>query len=209
MDQVQFLEKNFDLDNKLEPDRKIQLAKQLGLQPRQVAIWFQNRRARFKTKQLEKDYTALKTTYDNLKSDYDNLAADNDKLKTELQNLKDKFAIREKDKRIGKQQEATSASENLNSSMADSSHGFEPEQSDCFSQDEEENFSRNLLPICLPKLESCYYDDHQTEGCCNLIGFQIEDQAFGFWPYWHSSIPDYSSSGGINYSSSFSNYASR
>ena len=58
VDQVQFLEKSFEVENKLEPERKIQLAKDLGLQPRQVSIWFQNRRARWKTKQLEKDYDA-------------------------------------------------------------------------------------------------------------------------------------------------------
>ncbi|KAH6760135.1 hypothetical protein C2S52_009421 [Perilla frutescens var. hirtella] len=56
VDQVKALEKNFEVENKLEPERKVKLAQELGLQPRQVAVWFQNRRARWKTKQLERDY---------------------------------------------------------------------------------------------------------------------------------------------------------
>ena len=55
LEQVKVLEKSFELGNKLEPERKIQLAKALGMQPRQIAIWFQNRRARWKTRQLERD----------------------------------------------------------------------------------------------------------------------------------------------------------
>ena len=82
--QVQFLERNFEVENKLEPERKIQLAKELGLQPRQVAIWFQNRRARFKNKQLEKDYDSLKASYDKLKADYDNLLKEKESLKNEV-----------------------------------------------------------------------------------------------------------------------------
>ncbi|CAK8536831.1 unnamed protein product [Lathyrus sativus] len=89
-EQVQFLERSFEVENKLEPDRKVQLAKDLGLQPRQVAIWFQNRRARFKTKQLEKDYGTLKASFDRLKDDYDNLVQENDKLKQEVNSLKRK-----------------------------------------------------------------------------------------------------------------------
>lgn len=83
-EQVKSLESNFEVENKLGPKRKVQLAKELGLEPRQVAIWFQNRRARFKTKQLEKDYTTLKGSYDVLKVDYDNLLQENDKLKQEV-----------------------------------------------------------------------------------------------------------------------------
>ena len=83
-DQVQFLEKSFDLENKLEPERKILLAKDLGLQPRQVAIWFQNRRARWKTKQLEKGYDVLQANYNSLKADCDSLCKENDKLKAEV-----------------------------------------------------------------------------------------------------------------------------
>ncbi|XP_059627165.1 homeobox-leucine zipper protein ATHB-6-like [Cornus florida] len=55
--QVKAVEKIFEVDNKLEPERKAKLAAELGLQPRQVAIWFQNRRARWKTKLLERDYS--------------------------------------------------------------------------------------------------------------------------------------------------------
>lgn len=88
VDQVQFLEKSFELENKLEPERKVQLAKDLGLQPRQVAIWFQNRRARWKTKQMEKDYDGLQASYNSLKADYESLRRETDKLKAEVTSLR-------------------------------------------------------------------------------------------------------------------------
>ncbi|KAH7681889.1 homeobox-leucine zipper protein [Dioscorea alata] len=97
-DQVRFLEKSFELENKLEPERKIQLARDLGLQPRQVAIWFQNRRARWKTKQLEKDYEALKINFNVLKTDHDNLLKEKEKLKAEIVSLTEKLMHKEKDK---------------------------------------------------------------------------------------------------------------
>ncbi|KAJ8445451.1 hypothetical protein Cgig2_031264 [Carnegiea gigantea] len=90
MEQVKTLEKNFELGNKLEPERKVQLAKALGLQPRQIAIWFQNRRARWKTKQLEKDYELLKRQFDALKADNDALLAHNHKLQAEIMALKNR-----------------------------------------------------------------------------------------------------------------------
>ncbi|KAK1376507.1 Homeobox-leucine zipper protein HAT5 [Heracleum sosnowskyi] len=96
IDQVKFLEKSFEVENKLDPERKFQLAKDLGLQPRQVAIWFQNRRARFKNKQLEKDYDSLKQSYDKLKVDYDSLSKSNEKLRLEVKSLKRKAPIVEK-----------------------------------------------------------------------------------------------------------------
>lgn len=96
-EQVQYLERSFEVENKLEPERKIQLAKDLGLQPRQVAIWFQNRRARWKTKQLEKDYDALQSSYKSLKADYDGLLKEKEKLKAEVLHLTDKLILKEKE----------------------------------------------------------------------------------------------------------------
>jgi len=88
MEQVKTLERNFEIGNKLEPERKMQLAKALGLQPRQVAIWFQNRRARCKTKQLEKDYDILRRQFDALKADNESLHAHNQKLQAQISTLK-------------------------------------------------------------------------------------------------------------------------
>ncbi|XP_011071017.1 homeobox-leucine zipper protein ATHB-13 [Sesamum indicum] len=90
MEQVKTLEKNFELGNKLEPERKMQLARALGLQPRQIAIWFQNRRARWKTKQLEKDYDLLKRQFEAVKAENDALQAQNQKLHAEIMALKNK-----------------------------------------------------------------------------------------------------------------------
>ncbi|KVH96112.1 homeobox-leucine zipper protein ATHB-13-like isoform X2 [Cynara cardunculus var. scolymus] len=90
MEQVKTLERNFELGNKLEPERKMQLARALGLQPRQIAIWFQNRRARWKTKQLEKDYDTLKRQFEAVKAENDSLQSQNHKLHAEIMALKNR-----------------------------------------------------------------------------------------------------------------------
>ncbi|KAG2298594.1 hypothetical protein Bca4012_009844 [Brassica carinata] len=97
VNQVKALEKNFELENKLEPERKVKLAQELGLQPRQVAVWFQNRRARWKTKQLEKDYGVLKTQYDSLRHNFDSLRRDNETLLQEIGKLKAKLSGEEEE----------------------------------------------------------------------------------------------------------------
>ncbi|KAJ8537711.1 hypothetical protein K7X08_014251 [Anisodus acutangulus] len=80
-DQLESLENSFQEEIKLDPDRKVKLAKELGLQPRQIAVWFQNRRARWKAKQLER-------LYDSLKQDYDVVSREKQKLQDEVLTLR-------------------------------------------------------------------------------------------------------------------------
>ncbi|CAL9748340.1 unnamed protein product [Musa acuminata subsp. burmannicoides] len=93
-EQVRLLERSFEAENKLEPERKSELARKLGLQPRQVAVWFQNRRARWKTKQLEHDFDRLKSSYGSLLSDHDSLLKENDRLRSQVISLTEKLQSR-------------------------------------------------------------------------------------------------------------------
>jgi homeobox-leucine zipper protein len=72
-EQIKSLETMFESETRLEPRKKMQLARELGLQPRQVAIWFQNKRARWKSKQLERDYSMLRANYNSLASRFETL----------------------------------------------------------------------------------------------------------------------------------------
>lgn len=95
-DQMRMLERSFEEENKLEPERKSELAKKLGLQPRQVAVWFQNRRARWKNKQVEHDLDRLKASYDALLIDHDALIMDNERLRSQVNFLLEKLQENEK-----------------------------------------------------------------------------------------------------------------
>lgn len=64
LDQVRLLEASFKSNPKLRPDSKLELAAKLGMSPRQVAIWYQNRRARHKTETIELDYRTIQLQLD-------------------------------------------------------------------------------------------------------------------------------------------------
>lgn len=80
-DQSAILEESFKGHNTLNPKQKQALAKQLNLRPRQVEVWFQNRRARTKLKQTEVDCEFLKRCCDNL-------TEENRRLQKEVQELR-------------------------------------------------------------------------------------------------------------------------
>lgn len=80
-EQSAYLEESFKEHNTLNPKQKLGLAKQLNLRPRQVEVWFQNRRARTKLKQTEVDCEYLKRCCETL-------TEENRRLHKELQELR-------------------------------------------------------------------------------------------------------------------------
>lgn len=80
-EQSAFLEESFKEHHTLNPKQKHALAKQLNLRPRQVEVWFQNRRARTKLKQTEVDCEYLKRCCEAL-------TEENKRLQKEVQELR-------------------------------------------------------------------------------------------------------------------------
>ncbi|CAN1748346.1 Homeobox-leucine zipper protein HAT4 [Linum perenne] len=88
-DQSAVLEDSFKEHHTLNPKQKSALAKQLGLRPRQVEVWFQNRRAR--SAFLSSGRTKLKQTEvdcEFLKRCCENLTEENRRLQKEVQELR-------------------------------------------------------------------------------------------------------------------------
>ncbi|CAA3000000.1 homeobox-leucine zipper HAT5 [Olea europaea subsp. europaea] len=211
-DQVQFLEKSFEVENKLEPERKLRLAKELGLQPRQVAIWFQNRRARYKTKHLEKEYDSLKESFDKLKADYDSHFKENEKLKDEVRLLTEKLLSRDKGKRkpepldnakpkkpnisqacsiipvgFSKQEDASSAKSDVSDSDNHSMLVELADSSQVFEQDpsdfsQDEDDSLSRSLLLPFPKVEAECYGDLQPNSCNL-GFPVEAQGTWLWPY--------------------------
>ncbi|CAM8899943.1 unnamed protein product [Rhodiola kirilowii] len=80
-DQALVLEERFKQQSTLNPKQKQALARQLNLSPRQVEVWYQNRRARTKLKQTELDYEYLKKCCETLTDENRRLAKELKELK--------------------------------------------------------------------------------------------------------------------------------
>uniref|UniRef100_A0A1J3J6M9 Homeobox-leucine zipper protein n=1 Tax=Noccaea caerulescens TaxID=107243 RepID=A0A1J3J6M9_NOCCA len=176
LEQVRALEKSFELGNKLEPERKMQLAKALGLQPRQIAIWFQNRRARWKTKQLERDYDSLKKQFDVLKSDNDSLLAHNKKLHAEL------VALKKQDRK-----ESTKIKREL--AEASWSNNGSTENNNNNSDINHVNMIKDLFPSSIraatTNTTSAHIDPQmaQDQGFCNMFNGIDETASASYWAW--------------------------
>ncbi|KAF9592964.1 hypothetical protein IFM89_019268 [Coptis chinensis] len=80
-EQTTLLEESFGQNHTLNLKQKDALASQLGLKPRQVEVWFQNRRARTKLKQTEVEYEHLKRCFGSL-------TEENKRLQREVEQLR-------------------------------------------------------------------------------------------------------------------------
>uniref|UniRef100_A0A7N1A0A3 Homeobox domain-containing protein n=1 Tax=Kalanchoe fedtschenkoi TaxID=63787 RepID=A0A7N1A0A3_KALFE len=80
-EQSRLLEESFRQNHTLNPKQKEELADRLKLRPRQVEVWFQNRRARSKLKQTEIECEYLKRWFGSL-------TEQNQKLQKEVEELR-------------------------------------------------------------------------------------------------------------------------
>ncbi|KAI3453121.1 hypothetical protein Pfo_009784 [Paulownia fortunei] len=80
-EQSRLLEESFRQNHTLNPKQKETLAEELQLKPRQVEVWFQNRRARSKLKQTEMECEYLKRWFGSL-------TEQNRKLQKEVEELR-------------------------------------------------------------------------------------------------------------------------
>ncbi|GMH06474.1 hypothetical protein Nepgr_008314 [Nepenthes gracilis] len=83
-EQAMLLEQSFGFEHKLASERKDRLAMELGLEPRQVAVWFQNRRARWKSSKLGEEYSKLRAQHDSAVLEKCRLEAEVSKMKDQL-----------------------------------------------------------------------------------------------------------------------------
>lgn len=194
-EQIKSLESMFESETKLEPRKKLQLARELGLQPRQVAIWFQNKRARWKSKQIEHDYSILLSNYNVLASRFENLKKEKQSLLLQLQKLNEEM---EKTRGGTESQSSRSAVEGDSVSKCESElkqslsaerseledwGSFDSDsskQADYFGIEEEEHKFMNVVESCDGSLSSP--EDWSSLDSDKL--FDEPNDSYQWWDFW-------------------------
>lgn len=158
-DQVKLLEKSFSSSKKLDQERKLQLACELGVPPRQVAIWYQNRRARWKTQTLEVDYSTLQVKLDSALAEKRELERDVERLRAELRKALDMLALAG----LGHQtQEPNNSSGNCNNYVVVSSSCFNDLSGSCGDGGRISTSNSGLSD------DHRHHDDHRVS-CCREV----------------------------------------
>ncbi|KAK6128193.1 hypothetical protein DH2020_038062 [Rehmannia glutinosa] len=175
-DQVQFLEKSFEAENRLEPERRIQLAKELGLQPRQIAIWdtettnLQSCEAKELSLAMPKEVIA------------DIISEDEEHKMSELVFKNEEQSSTKSDLTNVDSPRLTNRVHSFVLESSDSSHVFEELDKSDLSQIGEDVSNGELLQTdyIFPNL-----DDAHCHPPASYVyyGFPVEDHAFGFWSY--------------------------
>ncbi|KAK6793475.1 hypothetical protein RDI58_006928 [Solanum bulbocastanum] len=121
-DQVNLLERSFGDTHKLDMGTKAKLASELGLDLQQVVVWFQNRRARWKNKKIEDEYSKLK-------SQHEITIVEKCHLETEILKMKEQLSEAKKEiQRLSLGSNCARVSSNNNSPITTSSSIFSMEQ---------------------------------------------------------------------------------
>ncbi|KZV47512.1 Homeobox protein 20 [Dorcoceras hygrometricum] len=201
LDQVKALEKSFESRNKLEPERKMQLSRALGLKPRQIAIWFQNRRARLKTKTLEKDYNVLKKQFEAIKAENQDLKSQNKNLQAQLLALRSGDSVGPGPRNLNKDSEKSWGHGSVNS-FDHVNLNTTPKDSTLYPCTGNQNAvvlpssnvvhpSGSLTQVLLHSISRQDHHHHhhlpgpataQNEGFCNVFGNIDENPEFWPWP---------------------------
>ncbi|KAL8505785.1 hypothetical protein ACS0TY_016850 [Phlomoides rotata] len=88
-EQVRLLEASFKAATKLEPEHKLKLSRELGVPPRKIAIWYQNKKARWKNHTLELGFSSLQLRLDAALAEKRQLEDEAENLRGELKRARD------------------------------------------------------------------------------------------------------------------------
>ncbi|KNA21035.1 hypothetical protein SOVF_046880 [Spinacia oleracea] len=178
-EQIKSLELMFNSESRPGSKTKQRIANQLGLHPRQVSVWFQNRRARSKSKQTERDYSILKAHYDSLASKFEVLKKENQTLIIEVQRLR---GLKERPKDSTSDSAPATCSSNGESFSLSSPEKLIAKPEDYYTQDE---------ILCNDKFEEFKSFEQETNNQENFYMIESADDSLASSRNYSSVEPTY------------------